>query len=229
MVSTYREHPRASPVVQCLWEQRASGGHTQLVVPDGCVDLIWLAGQLVVAGADTGPRDVVLPPGTSLAGVRFRPGAAGAFLGLSATAVLDQEVPAREVLGADGLAEALSAGDPLEVLARWVDERHVEPDRLVRASVGLLARPGARVAQVAAELGVGERQLHRRTVEAVGYGPKMLARVLRLRRLTSSRGDLALRALLAGYASQSHMTDEVRRLTGTTPVRFLEDREGTAS
>ena len=33
----------------------------------------------------------------------------------------------------------------------------------------------------------------------------------------------------AGYASQAHMTDEVRRLTGTTPVRFLKDALLTAA
>jgi methylphosphotriester-DNA--protein-cysteine methyltransferase len=90
--------------------------------------------------------------------------------------------------------------------------------------------PGARVAGVAAELGVSERQLHRRTLAAVGYGPKMLARVARLRRLMALPGDpLAARALDAGYSSQAHMTDEVRRLTGTTPVRFLEDAAPTAA
>ena len=31
-------------------------------------------------------------------------------------------------------------------------------------------------------------------------------------------------AVAAGYAGQSHLTDEFRRLTGSTPVRFLEDR-----
>jgi methylphosphotriester-DNA--protein-cysteine methyltransferase len=90
--------------------------------------------------------------------------------------------------------------------------------------------PGARVAGVAAELGISERQLHRRMLEAVGYGPKMLARVARLRRLMALSGDsLASRALDAGYAGQSHMNDEVRRLTGTTPVRFLEDAALTAA
>jgi AraC-like DNA-binding protein len=38
-----------------------------------------------------------------------------------------------------------------------------------------------------------------------------------------------VRALLAGYASQAHMTEEVRRLTGTTPVRFLKDARLTAA
>jgi methylphosphotriester-DNA--protein-cysteine methyltransferase len=67
-------------------------------------------------------------------------------------------------------------------------------------------------------------------VAAVGYGPKTLARVVRLRRLVAlGEGALASRAVRAGYASQAHMTDEVRRLTGTTPVRFLEDAVLTAA
>ncbi len=65
---------------------------------------------------------------------------------------------------------------------------------------------------------------------AVGYGPKMLARVARLRRLVALPDvSLAARALEARYASQAHMSDEVRRLTGTTPVRFLEDAALTAA
>jgi methylphosphotriester-DNA--protein-cysteine methyltransferase len=58
----------------------------------------------------------------------------------------------------------------------------------------------------------------------------MLARVARLRRLVALTDDsLASRALEAGYASQAHMNDEVRRLTGTTPVRFLKDAALTAA
>ena len=77
---------------------------------------------------------------------------------------------------------------------------------------------------------MSERHLHRRTVTAVGYGPKLLARVARLRRLVAvAGGSLASRAFEAGYASQAHMGDEVRRLTGLTPVRFLEDAELTAA
>ena len=51
-----------------------------------------------------------------------------------------------------------------------------------------------------------------------------------MRRLVAApRGALADRAYAAGYASQAHMTDEVRRLTGTTPARFLEDATLTAA
>ncbi len=46
---------------------------------------------------------------------------------------------------------------------------------------------------------------------------------MRLRRLSvPTTASLAERAIAAGYASQAHMSGDVRRLTGRTPVRFLE-------
>ncbi|KPM55357.1 AraC family transcriptional regulator [Frankia sp. R43] len=253
-MSVYREYqpPGAvAPVVACLWEQEPAGDHVQRVVPDGCVDLIWLAGrELVVAGPDTRFRDVALPAGALSSGVRLRPGAAGVVLGAPACDVRDLQIDVDLLWGGQAsrnagdstaelrgrLAEAAPARR-LELLVDVVTRRATaRPDPLVRAAVRHLTYPGARVSVVAAELGVGERQLHRRMLGAVGYGPKMFARVARLRRLVtliqgpdSFSFSLASVAVAAGYASQSHMNDEVRRLTGTTAVRFLEDATVTAA
>lgn len=239
MRTPYREHrppARLEPVVACLWEREAAEGLAQRIVPDGCVDLVWLGGEeLVVAGADTGPRAVELPAGQRRSGIRLRPGAAGTVLGLPASELRDRRVSIAEVWGEEGrrLRDAMAGAGParrLRLLAWAVARRGARPDPLVVVAARMLARPGARVASVAAELGVGERRLHRRTVAAVGYGPKVLARVARLRRLVAlAEGPLVWRALAAGYASQSHMNDEVRRLTGLTPVRFLEDAALTAA
>jgi methylphosphotriester-DNA--protein-cysteine methyltransferase len=239
MLPSYRElRPPAGlePVVACLWENEPAEDRVQRVVPDGCVDLIWLGGrELVIAGADTGPRTVDLPARTLSSGIRLRAGAAGALLGLPAAELRDRQVAATLVWGAQvaALEEALAGAEParrLELLATEVARRGVAPDPLVVAAAPRLAVHTARVANVAAELGVGERRLHRRMLAAVGYGPKVLARVARLRRLVALADEsLASRAFEAGYASQAHMSDEVRRLTGTTPVRFLEDAELTAA
>lgn len=234
MSPTYQEHPAPvvlSTTVACLWEHRPTTDHVQRIIPDGCVDLIWLAErELVVAGADTGPRTVELPAGLRSTGIRLRPGAAGPVLGLPASEVRDRQVDASAVWGALGarLGESIADADPeqrLTLLADAVAGRGAEPDALVVEAARRLAQPGARVAGVADSLGVGERQLHRRTVSAVGYPPKMLARVARLRRLTriGGRSPLAERAVAAGFSSQAHMSDDVRRLTGLTAVRFLED------
>ena len=223
-------------VVACVWEHERAERRAQRVVPDGCVDLIWLAErELVIAGADTGPRSVVLPGRTRSSGIRLRPGAAGAVLGFPASELRDRQVAAADVWGAPAsrLHEALAAAAParrLELLADAVARRGSEPDALVIAAARRLALPGVRVAAVATELGVSDRHLRRRMLAAVGYGPKMLARVGRLRRFVAIRDDsLASRALEAGYASQAHMSEEVRRLTGTTPVRFLKDATLTAA
>jgi methylphosphotriester-DNA--protein-cysteine methyltransferase len=229
----YSEHvPPAGleSIVACTWEQTAHGDRRQRIVPDGCVDLVWMADRrLVIAGPDTSARDVALPAGARIAGLRLRPGAAGAVLGLPASELRDRDVAAVEVWGAaaERLQEAVAAAahdQRRALLSAAVARRGAAPDRLVVAAARLLARPGARVETVASALGVSSRTLHRRTLVAVGYRPKMLARVARLRRLMSvQEPSLAQRAYAAGYASQAHMTEEVRRLTGVTPVRFLED------
>lgn len=208
----------------------------QRVVPDGCIDVIWLGGrELMIAGADTGPRVVELPSGARSSGIRLRPGAAGAVLGVPAYEVVDRQVPAADIWGGDvsRLEEAMARANPaqrLHLLADWLDGRGVVPDALVVAAAHRLADHRARVSDVAAELGLSERQLHRRMRAAVGYGPKTLGRIARLRRLVALTDEsLSFRAYGAGYASQAHMNDEVRRLTGTTPVRFLEDAALTAA
>ena len=133
---------------------------------------------------------------------------------------------------AEPLLDALAAAvDPHALLLRAVQERGVRaPDPLVGAAVAALGRPRARVSAVAAELGVSARQLQRLVTAAAGYGPKLLARVLRFRRLQAlAPAPLVELALEAGYADQAHMTAEVTRLAGLSPVRFLKDRSPTAA
>jgi transcriptional regulator GlxA family with amidase domain len=100
----------------------------------------------------------------------------------------------------------------------------------VRAAALRAARPRAPVEALADGLGVGERQLRRRFVDAVGYGPKTLQRVLRFQRFLALAGDggddLAALAFAAGYADQAHLTRECRRLAGLPPAALLATGAG---
>jgi AraC-like DNA-binding protein len=203
-------------VVACTWTTVARGG---VIFPDGCVDLVWRGDGLFVAGPATGPA-VGGPVGASVFGVRFRLGVAGSALGLPASELLDAAVPLDGVWGA-GVEERVALGG-LPALLDEVRARLAPVDPLARAAALAMARPGARVDAI--DLGVSERQLRRRFVDAVGYPPKTLARVLRFQRflsLSSGGGDLARLALDAGYADQAHLTREARRLSGRTPAELL--------
>ena len=95
----------------------------------------------------------------------------------------------------------------------------------------LLRDPVRSVASVADELDVPLRTLGRRMTEQVGYGPKMLHRVMRLQGFLgladapSSRGlPLAELAVRAGYADQPHLSRDATALTGRTPAALLASR-----
>ncbi|MBE8522224.1 helix-turn-helix domain-containing protein [Amycolatopsis sp. H6(2020)] len=71
---------------------------------------------------------------------------------------------------------------------------------------------------------VSERQLRRRFVQAVGYGPATYLRVSRFQRavaLAPHVSGLAALAAAAGYADQAHLSRECRALTGLTPRRYF--------
>ena len=220
----YREFappPDLVPYLACVWTSVHRGG---VIFPDGCVDLVWLGTRVAVAGPATGPVDPSIGVGQSVQGVRFRLGVAGTALGLPAGELADETVPVAELWG-DWVDERVAAGG-MPALLEIVRERlrGVAIDPLARAAALGMADPGARVDELGAALGVSERQLRRRFADAVGYGPKTLARVLRFQRflaLARSGDELARIALTAGYADQAHLTRETRRLAGRTPLELV--------
>ena len=222
----YREAP-APGALACLWVRVVGdGGERTDVLPDGCSDLIWSAGRgAFVAGPDTGPVAVDSAPGSVLLGIRFRPGAGGAALGLPLSELRDRRVDLAELRPelAARLHAELEPRDAADALSRLAAELAGTPaDAAVEAAVARLADPRARVEALAGELGLSERQLRRRFHAAAGYGPKTLQRVLRFRRfLAASREDLARAALEAGYADQAHLARECARLAGTSPARLI--------
>jgi AraC-like DNA-binding protein len=237
-MSAYREFapPRQlHSVVACRWVRRVPrkpGGGTTLILPDGCVDLIWRDGKLMVAGLDGRARPSPIRPGETIVGLRLRPGVAGAVLGVPASEVLDEHPALDEVVdrGAGELAERLSeTNDEIEAFELveglvTTQLQETEPDPIVLAATRRLGFSGSRVDSLAEALGISDRQLRRRFHRAVGYGPKTLDRVLRFRRLVSrapaiESGDAALARIAAdlGYADQAHMTRDCLSLSGLTP------------
>lgn len=179
-----------------------------------------------MAGPDTGPAFAPTRAGELIVGARFLPGAGGPALGLPLDEVRDRRVELAE-LGLDDRDRLSGDLDPRDALG------HVSAaasrmaaagpsDRTVQAAAVRLLNPRQRIDGLAADLGLSERQLRRRFDATVGYGPKTLQRVLRLRRfLSGAQADLGRAALDAGYSDQAHLTRECSRLTGLSPGRWV--------
>jgi len=233
--STYRELPpprHLAASVACVWVREVDAAGTNLVLPDGCMDIVASSAGVLAAGPDTGPAPSTLRAGETIVGVRFRPGAAPPVLGWPANELRDQRVPLED-LGVKSFRAALEAGVAKKDLTPLVDavgRRLTDappPDPVVQQAIAELAG-GARVTDLPARLFLSERQLRRRFHAAVGYGPKVFERVLRLQRLLAlapaTPGSLARLAAEAGYADHAHMAAECARLTGLPPSALLDVR-----
>ncbi|MFI5806415.1 helix-turn-helix domain-containing protein [Streptomyces sp. NPDC051561] len=223
----YHERPSRLPGA-VLWQRRATPASTPRasaypVLPDGCMDLLWIDGELLVAGPDTHAHDTTDRPGAHFAGLRLPPGAAPALLGVPAHELRDRRValsqlwPRTRVL----TEQVTNAPDPARALEGLALRRAADttpPDPLMRAVAAELAA-GRTVAGAAETVGLGARQLHRRSLSAFGYGPKTLARVLRLQRalaLVREGTPFAAAAYASGCADQAHLARETRELAGMT-------------
>jgi AraC-like DNA-binding protein len=231
-VTDYAERSSAHEVFACTWTRTMPvGAPPAHVVPDACADVLWHreTGRLLVAGPDTRAHRTSLSAGLLVA-VRFLPGRAPAGLGVPSSAVRDERVdldllwPGDRVRRlADDLAATPTVAAAELVLADAVAGVGAEWDPAVPRLMSLIRR-GHRVATVADELGWTERQLHRRSLAAFGYGPKTLQRVLRFDRalrLAREGTDLASVAYASGYADQAHLARDVKSFAGVPMTALL--------
>ncbi len=224
----------------CSWTgglATSNGAWVEPVLPDGCMDIIWDGQRLFVAGPDTAPGSAG-SGGAFAVGIRFRPGIGPLFLGLPAFELRDQRAEL-DLMWSDSrqLAERLDECHTLRHAATILEDEAARrlpgiaaPDPVVEAAANVWSRGAAAAAPSwwAEMAGITERQLHRRFLATVGYGPKMLQRILRLQGFLEwcSDGDIGLAELAArcGYSDQPHLTREARALTGRTPTQLRATR-----
>jgi AraC-like DNA-binding protein len=217
------------------------------------MDLLWISnGDGWLCGPETTSWTFALPPGTAACGVRFRSGFGGAFAGISASRIVNQRISVANLkISPSKLAfirermnsEPFDTGDRLtdveefvrQVVSEqiWIDA--VEQDRQFATSVLLRLTQAPRLKQndLAIELGMSVRQLHRVSLRCFGYGTATLARLLRFQRFLalvqvaqSNAADptpLVVFAIEAGYSDHAHLARDCRSITSQTPSEFLSE------
>jgi hypothetical protein len=148
----YTERASRVPGAVVWWRSIGAAGAAPRILPDGCIDLIWADGRLVVAGPDTAAHVVRDPPGARYAALRFDPGVAPAILGLPACELRDRHVRLDAVwpgAAVRRLAERVAAApDPGPALEAAVLDRlrGVDPPDQAMLAVAARLDAGAGVA-----------------------------------------------------------------------------------
>lgn len=218
---TYRERRSViqAGTVWSIGPGRTAGGR---VLPDGCMDLLWLDDDLVIAGPDTHAYATAPGGGHQIVGLRLAAGVGPAAFAVPAHEVRDARVPVSDLWGVRAarslrhrIATAADIGGELErIVGARLDSSPADPAMRV---IDGMARRGCDVPSIAVSVGLSERQLRRRTHTAFGYGVKTLTRIHRFQSaiaLARNGMPAADAAARAGYADQPHLAREVRALAG---------------
>ncbi|WP_431681370.1 AraC family transcriptional regulator [Kitasatospora sp. KL5] len=226
------------------WDCRGRPPYEQKVLSHPHVHLVFEEPRALVYGVDRTLFVRRLEGAGHVLGVKFRPGAFRPFAGRPVSALADRSLPAADFFGAqaDRMNEEVlrTPADPdrLAALAdAFLTPRLPEPDPAADRAAAVVDRitssPGPhRVDEVAAEFGIGVRQLQRLFAEYVGASPKWVLRRARLHeaaRRADSGADIDWAALAAdlGYADQAHLTRDFTAATGTPPARYAQ-RDGAS-
>lgn len=169
-------------------------------------------------------------------GVHFKPGGAAAFFGGALPALRNQTVPLEALWGPSAQALRAELQDTpgmharlLRLEAYLMARLSLAPpeDRLVAQAVHAMAQDPSTVniEPLRRTSGLGPTRFIARFEQQVGLTPKRYGRVLRFHALLSRlalapSADWALTAVEAGYADQSHLIHEFKRIAGITPTAY---------
>lgn len=219
-------------LIDCLWRSSVGGGADQhlRLVPDGCVELSRSNdGQAVVFGPSSRWSDLVLPAGTGFDGVRVRPGAAPALLGVDANELAGSVVPLSELPRGRQLGRVGGAAWFGAVLASAEERVHsfARDPVAFEAPRRMASAPSMSVSALAAELALSPRQFRRRFERAVGISPSTYRRMTRVRAALAAAAAQPRRPLTViahdhHFADQAHLSREVTRFTGRSPSLLLD-------
>jgi AraC-like DNA-binding protein len=212
------------------------------VPPDGCLDIVYDRGHgLRAIGTMTREQRFHYPEGAYLTGIRFRPGMATTFLGISAAELTDASVPLEDLWPRHArqltrqMDDARSIQAAMQVLFDHLPAPNaiLTPTQLAVEAL-TIANGNADLDVAARQANLSVRQFRRRCLEESGLTPKRLCRVLRFRhacrlaRQTNYRNWSAI-AMEAEYFDQSHLIRDFQEFTGYAPMSVFSNTHARRS
>ena len=186
------------------------------------------------AGLHVGPVCIESDGGAECVQVDFTPLGAYRFFGGAVVDLVARMVDMSDVLGREGrdLRERLGATSGwqhrFDVVEDFVADRACHsPSPEIKFAYRRLARSrgGARIAELAKDIGWSRKHLVNRFRSELGLAPKPIARLMRFHEAcrlaqTEAMGGWAAIAAESGYADQAHLAREFSELAGEPPTAW---------
>lgn len=171
-------------------------------------------------------------------GIRFLPCGVLRFGALPLHQLADTRLPAADLslFFNDSLADALAEQPGIAQRIALIEKRllfylqhhPIEMERAIGYAVAQIDRHQGLlpIGRLASEINLCERQLERKFKQHTGFTPKAYSRIVQFRKASEllragSFDNLLSIAIEAGYYDVSHLSREIKKMSGGTPLSFL--------
>jgi len=212
----YEEKASASPFVDVVWRTFDTSDGTYLAAADACWDLIFTrtptGSRVLLSGPSSRPTAVPYHAGNRNIGIRFTRGTY--FTHVEPRSMCDRTITL-----------PMPEAERFELAGhRWPMPAYERIDELLEgfSARGLLAHdPVIDAVLHGDDTSVSQRSVQRHFTRVTGQSPQHVRQIERAREAVArlrTGESIADVAYSLGFADQSHLTRDVKRLTGYTPA-----------
>ncbi|WP_420629373.1 helix-turn-helix domain-containing protein [Candidatus Leptofilum sp.] len=197
------------------------------------------AAETVLSGPVTQQKQYPFVEGAAYFGIEFVPNAGSVFNDFLLKELQDSSFNVHQVLGID----LMTLAHQLHESKGWMEQRHLleaavcrnypvngrfqNPNVLLAMEMANSRYGNIAIRELAAYVGVSQRQLERLFLRHTGLSPKTFCTTLRIQHVLNllrckQQVSLAHLALRCGYSDQAHLANEFRQVMGTTISAYLK-------
>jgi AraC-like DNA-binding protein len=239
----FAPHATLAPYIDAYWTAAgdSAGPQTERILPDGCIDIIFNvgpdclsenntyllnSGQSYLIGTMTQFKETLMTPETRLLGIRFKPAAFTVFYEYPSLEKLTDTTVAFDKKFVPDINDIPKYS--VQHLDSFFLKKLSKPKRSILPIItGIQKAKGQlSVRALAEKYFTTTRQLERAFNQQMGISPKEFINLVRYQTtFREIKNNTAQKSLLqiafeCGYYDHSHLTNEIKRYTGTAPAQL---------
>lgn len=223
----------------CIWTMKSkkilNKTISNNILPDACIDIVidFANRTICFAGFSKETKDFKLDKNIDYMGARLKPNIFYLLFNISANKIMDNEIPFSYIekeISIDSILDLENTNERIEYFKKYLLQKAKVQKKMpfVEIVEKLYENPKEQsVTDIADKLGYNERNLYRVFKLNFGVSPKVLLNILRLHLcltlMLEKKMNLMDIALFCGFYDQSHFIKEIKRYTGISPLKIIED------
>ena len=223
----------------CIWTMKSKTTLyktiSNIILPDACIDIVidFVNNTICFAGFSKETIDFKLDKKIDYVGARLNPSIFYLLFNIPADKIMDNEISFDDIeteISINKIFNLDNTNERIEYLKEYLLQKTKKQKEMPFMEVveELYKNPKEQsVTDIAKKFGYNERHLYRLFKINYGVSPKVLLNILRLHLcltlILEKNMNLVDIANLCGFYDQSHFIKEIKKYTGISPLKIIED------